>query len=67
MDTKFNQDLLWKKIFLYTNYRNLSKEHKVFVDTLFADILSVTSKKTEQIILIIPLRFIHLKSMILIL
>lgn len=47
MDTKFNQDLLWKKIFLYTNYRNLSKEHKVFVDTLFADILSVTSKENR--------------------
>ena len=45
MDTKFNQNLLWKKIFLYTNYRNLSKEHKVFVDILFADILSITSKE----------------------
>jgi len=44
VEQKFNLDLFWKKIFVYTNYRSLSVPKKKLVDKIFADLSELVTK-----------------------
>lgn len=43
MEKNFNQDLLWKKIFLYTKYKERSELHKKFIDIVFKNLVESIS------------------------